>query len=114
MGAGFETRADAADPRSRPILVATRPDSVFESAREMVDDLSGWEVADSDAARRVLVCHKRGGLLGGTATITIRCEGAAELPSTSVHVAVTSAGGLLANARAVAFEFLTPFHRRVC
>jgi hypothetical protein len=80
----------------------------------MVDDLDGWTVVSSDAATGVLTCEKRGGLLGGTATITIRCEGPADLPSTVVHVRSTSTGGVLARDRAHVIEFLTPFHRRVC
>jgi len=114
MGDGFQTRDDAPDERLRPLRVPIRPDQVFESVREMVDDLDGWEVVASDAAARVLTCRKRAGLLGGTATITIRCEGPEGLPSTTVHVRSVSSGALLARDRAVALEFLRPFHRRVC
>lgn len=113
MGDGFETRDDASDGRLRPLRVAMRPDQVFESAREMVDDLDGWSVVASDASAGVLTCTKRGGFLGGTATITIRCEGPADLPSTAVHVRSHSVGALLARDRAHVLEFLTPFRRRV-
>lgn len=114
MGAAFETRDDAADERLRPLRVPIRPDQVFESAREMVDDLDGWEVAAADATERVLICRKNAGLLGGRAKITIRCEGAPDLPSTTVHVRSESEGAVVARDRAHVLEFLTPFHRRVC
>ncbi len=114
MAAVCETREDATDERLRPLKVPIRPDQVFESAREMVDDLDGWEVVASDAAARVLTCRKRGGFLAGTATITIRCEGPDGLPSTVVHVRSTTKGGVLARDRTLLLDFLTPFHRRVC
>ncbi|MCY2960052.1 MAG: hypothetical protein NTY35_07790 [Planctomycetota bacterium] len=114
MGAVFETRDDAPDERLRPLRVPIRSDQVFESVREMVADLDGWEVVTADEALRVLTCRKRAGLLGGTATITIRCEGPEGLPSTVVHVRSTSEGAVVARDRAHVLEFLTPFHRRVC
>jgi hypothetical protein len=114
MSAAFETREDASDERLRPLRVAIRPDQTFESACEMAADLPGWSVASCDPVARVLVCRKPGGFLGGVATITIRCEGPADLPSTTVHVRSTSEGGLLARDRAHVLEFLTPFIRRVC
>ncbi|MBL8863876.1 MAG: hypothetical protein JNK02_17940 [Planctomycetes bacterium] len=113
MPAVCETREDAGDPRLRPLRVAIRPEAVFAAAREMVDDL-GWEVIASEVGPRVLTCRKRVGLLGGTATITIRCEGPDEIPSTTVHVRCVSAGALLPRDRATLLEFLTPFGRRVC
>ncbi len=114
MAAACETREDATDERLRPLKVPSRPDQVFESAREMVEDLDGWEVVASDASARVLTCRKRGGFFAGTATITIHCEGLEALPSTVVHVRSTTEGGVLARDRALVLEFLTPFHRRVC
>jgi hypothetical protein len=114
MGAGFETRADAPDERLRPLRVAIRPDQAYEAVREMVDDLDGWEVVARDDARRVLSCRRRAGLWSGTARITLACEGEPDLPSTTVHVRVESSGGLFARDKAVALEFLEPFHRRVC
>lgn len=114
MGSSFETREDATDERVRPLRVPSRPDQVFESAREMVADLDGWELVACDELARVLTCRKRAGLLGGTATITIRCEGPEGLPSTVVHVRSTSDGAVLARDRAHVLEFLAPFTRRVC
>lgn len=114
MGSVFETREDAPDERLRPLRVPIRSDQVFESVREMIADLDGWEVVSSDERERVLTCRKRAGLLGGTATITIRCEGPEGLPSTVVHVRSTSEGALVARDRAHVLEFLTPFTRRVC
>jgi len=114
MGSAFETRDDAPDERLRPLKVPIRSDQVFESAREMVADLDGWEIVSSDERQHVLTCRKRAGLLAGTATITIRCEGPEGLPSTVVHVRSTSEGAVLARDRAHVLEFLTPFHRRVC
>jgi hypothetical protein len=114
MASGFETRDDAPEERLRPLKVPVRSDQVFESAREMVDDLDGWELVEIDVVRRVLTCRKRAGILGGTATITIRCEGPEGLPSTVVHVRSTSSNAILARDRAHVLEFLGPFHRRVC
>jgi hypothetical protein len=114
MGAGFETSDAHANERLRPLRVPIRAEHVFESAREMAADLPGWEVVSCDSARRVLVCRRRGGLLSGTATITIACEGPEDVPTTTVRVRSVSAGGLLARDRARVLEFLEPFHRRVC
>lgn len=114
MGSSFETREDAADERLRPLKVPIRSDQVFESVREMVADLEGWDVVSCDEPARILTCRKRAGVLGGTATITIRCEGPAEFPSTTVHVRSTSEGAVVARDRKHVLEFLTPFTRRVC
>jgi len=114
MSAVFETRQDATDERLRPLRVAIRPDQAFESVREMAADLKGWSVVTSDESARVLVCKKPGGFLGGVATITIRCEGPDDLPSTTVHVRSASEGAVIAHDRAHVLEFLTPFIRRVC
>ncbi len=119
MGAEFETRDDASDERLRPLRLPIRPDQAFEAVREMVEDLDGWEVVGSDATQFVLTCRKRAGLLGGTAMITIRCEGPADLPTSTdlpistVHVRSVSTGALFASDRAHVLQFLTPFRRRV-
>jgi hypothetical protein len=113
MAAGFETSDAHASPALRPIRVAVRPDQVFAEACEQVDDLRGWERVSVDEAARTIVCRKRGGLLSGTATVTIRCEGAHDLPSTTVTVTCASEGGLFSQDRAVALQFLAPFRRRV-
>ncbi len=114
MSAVFETREDSPDERLRPLRVPIRSDQVFESAREMAADLPGWTVVTSDEGARTLTCRKPGGFLGGVATITIRCEGPADLPSTTVHVRSSSEGAVVARDRAHVLEFLTPFVRRVC
>jgi len=113
MAAGFETSDAHASPALRPIRVAVLPDQVFAEACEQVEDLAGWERVSVDEATRTLVCRRRRGRLGGTATVTIRCEGARDVPSTTVSVASASRGGLIARDRAVALEFLQPFRRRV-
>lgn len=114
MSAGFETREDAPDERLRPLRIALRSDQAFESVREMAADLPGWSVVTCDVRARVLTCRKPGGFLGGVATITIRCEGPADLPSSTVHVRSASEGAVIARDRAHVLEFLSPFIRRVC
>lgn len=110
----FETDESHSNPSLKPLRVASRREGIYEQAREMVEDLDGWAIVSADEETRVLTCERKGGLLGGTATITIRVEGPEGIPSTTVHVRSETAGGLRSRDKANVLEFMKPFHRRVC
>lgn len=114
MRAFFETSDSHTQPHLKPLRVAMRVDAVWEAAREQASDLPGWTVVSADEATRRIVCKRRKRLLSGESTITIRCEGPADLPSTVVNVRSETAGGLTARDKANVLEFLVPFERRVC
>ena len=111
---GGETADEHAHFHLKPLRVPVRADDVYGEARTMVEDLRGWSIVASDDERRVLTCARKGGLVSGSARITIACEGPAGIPSTTVRVRSESSGGLLSRDRANVLEFMVPFHRRVC
>lgn len=114
MARSFETDDSHPSPHLRPLRVATRGESIYDEAKNLVDDLPGWELVRADDAARILTCRRAGGLLSGAATVTIRVEGPEDLPSCVVRVRSESNGGLRSRDRANVGEFMKPFHRRVC
>lgn len=114
MARSFETSAQHASFHLKPLSVPIRIESVFEEARNQVEDLAGWSIVKVDEASHTLVCERAGGLLSGPSTVTIVLSGPEGLPSTTVNVKSESSSGLLARDRANVLEFMTPFHRRVC
>jgi carbon monoxide dehydrogenase subunit G len=114
MGGFFETSDSHAGEHHRPIRVPVRRESIWEAAKQMAADMPGWKVVSANEDERVLVCEKAGGMLGGTATITITVEGLEEVPSTTVHAKSETRGGMLARDKANVAEFMKIFHRRVC
>ena len=114
MARAFETDDAHSSPHLRPLRVATRGGSVYAEAKNLVDDLPGWEVVRSDDERRELVCRRAAAFLTGPSTITIRVEGPEDLPSCTVRVRSESDGGLRSRDKANVAEFMKPLHRRVC
>lgn len=110
----FETDESHSNPSLKPLRVPSRAEGIYDEAKEMVEDLDGWRLVSADDEARVLTCERKGGLLGGTATITIRVEGPDDIPSTTVSVKSETAGGLRSRDKANVMEFTKPFHRRVC
>ena len=109
----FETNETHGSRDLQPIKVPTRKEDIYRAAREMVADLE-WEVVGSDDDKLEITCRRKGGLLGGTATILIHVDGPEGIPSATVHVKSTTEGGLLNRDKANVAEFVRPFHRRVC
>lgn len=114
MGGSFATAEQHARLHSRPLRVATRVESVYEEAKNLVEDLDGWTLVHADDERHVLTCKRKSGFLSGESTVTITCEGPPGLPSTTVNVSSRSSSGLFSRDRANVLEFMVPFHRRVC
>lgn len=111
--AGFETSDDQARAELRPLRVAMRREDLFGEARTMVEDLPAWKLERADEAALELHCSRKGGLLGGSANVTIRVEGPEGIPSATLHITSLSSGGLFASDKSVVLEFMTPFTRRV-
>jgi hypothetical protein len=114
MARSFETDEAHSSRHLRPLRVATRPESVYDEAKTLVEDLPKWKLVQADDARQVLTCSREGGFLAGPSTVTIRVEGPEGIPSCTVHVRSESSGGLRSRDRANVVEFMEPFHRRVC
>jgi hypothetical protein len=112
--AGFQTSDDHGRAELRPLRVAMRREELFAEARTMVEDLPRWTIERADEAALELVARRAAGFLGGESRVTIRVEGPEGIPSATLHVSSTTAGGLFSNDKNVVLEFLTPFTRRVC
>ena len=110
----FETSDRHSNPAHQPVRVPILKEDVYRSAREMVDDLDAWKLVSADGERLTLRCERKGGLVGGAASITVTIEGPEGVPSATVHVRSESDGGLLSRDRSNVAEFVKPFHRRVC
>lgn len=109
----FETRDEHGSPLLRPLRVAMRREELYSEARDMVADLAGWKLVRADEAHLTLHCERAGGLLGGSARITITVEGPDGIPTATLSVRSESGGGLLGRDKANVREFLEPFSRRV-
>jgi hypothetical protein len=110
----FETSDRESAQHLKPLRLPMQQDSMYSAAKEMVESLAGWEIVGADDAKRVISCRKRGGLLAGESTITIRVEGPEGIPSSTVYVRSETKGGLLSPDRSNVQEFMKPFWRRVC
>ncbi|MBK8177808.1 MAG: hypothetical protein IPK67_02685 [Planctomycetes bacterium] len=110
----FETSDSHGSPAHRPVRVAALLPGVFEEAKSLAGDLPGWRVVSSDGAAGQIQCLVAGGLLGGSAKVTITLEAPPGIPSTTVRVRSESSGGLFSRDRAIVAAFVRPFHRRVC
>ena len=65
-----------------------------------------------DDESRVAVLVKPGGLMSGTATITV--EGHEDVPSTTVSARCETDGGLMGRNEANVADFIKIFNRRIC
>jgi len=110
----FETSEQHSSPAHQPVRVPILKEDVYRAAREMVDDLDAWTVVAADDEQLLLRCERKGGLMGGTSTITVSVEGPDGIPSATVNVRSESPGGLLSRDKSNVAEFVKPFHRRVC
>jgi hypothetical protein len=110
----FETSDRHPSEHHRPIRLPVRRENIWDSLKEMVDDMQGWEVVSMDDDARVAVVRKAGGLVSGTSTMTIAVEGLEDVPSTTVSAKCETNGGLLGRDKAHVAEFIKIFHRRIC
>ena len=109
----FETSLDHPNRWHQPVRVPVNKGDVFGAAKEMVDDLDGWTVQGADDQALTITCEKKGGMLGGTATITIRVEGPDGIPNSETHCVSESSGGLMSKDKANVAEFVKKFWMRM-
>ncbi|MCZ6596413.1 MAG: hypothetical protein O7B99_02115 [Planctomycetota bacterium] len=114
MGGFFETSDGHKGRNVKPIRVPTLKGDVYDAAKEMIDDLDGWELVEEDAEKGVLTCRKKGGVLAGMSTITVTVEGPDGIPSTTVNVRSETEGGMRSPDKANVVAFVKPFFRRIC
>jgi hypothetical protein len=114
MAGSFETSDQNSGMHERPLRVPSLSGGIYQTAKELIDDLDGWKLLEEDAAKGLLVCERSARFLGGASRITIRVEGPEGIPSTTVNVRSESSGGLISGDRKNVAEFLRPLHRRVC
>jgi hypothetical protein len=110
----FATSDEHKNKNHQPIRVPTQKGHIYQAAREMIEDLDGWQLVSEDEAAGRLVVKKSNGFLGGTSTVTVSIEGPDGVPSATVNVRSESEGGLLSKDKSNVAEFVRPFFRRVC
>ena len=109
----FETSDDHPGRLHRPVRVPVAKQDIFGAAQEMCADLS-WTVKNVDSETLTILCERSGGMLGGTAAITVQVDGPDGIPSSTTTVRSESSGGLLSRDKAIVAEFVRKFTNRVC
>lgn len=108
----FETSDDHPQKWHQPVRVPVNKTDVFETAKEMVDDLA-WPVVGVDEDGLALTCRVKNGLLGGTSIIVVRVTGPDGIPSSETSCSCESSGALLPRDRRNVAEFIRKFWMRV-
>ena len=114
MAGAFESNDSHAEQLLKPLRVPSRHEDIFQAAKEMVDDLPGWDLVSEDPSKGVLTCRRKARMLGGESTVTIHVDGPDEVPSTTVVLRSETASGMLSHDRKNVLEFMKLFYRRVC
>lgn len=109
----FETSDAHPNRWHQPVRVPRAKEGIFEAARELIEDLDGWQLDRVDGERLELHVTKKNGALGGTSRITVTVKGPDGLPSSETHVASESTGALFAKDRANVATFCEKFWMRV-
>ncbi|MDA1265566.1 MAG: hypothetical protein O2816_10855 [Planctomycetota bacterium] len=109
----FETNESHPNRWHQPVRVPQNKGGVFGSAKEMVDDLPGWDLQSVDEDACTITVKKKGGFLGGEATIVVRVEGPDDMPNSATHCSSESSGGLLSKDKANVAEFTKKFYMRI-
>lgn len=109
----FETSAEHGKRWHQPVRVPVNKTDVFRSARELVEDLPGWEVRTVDEEDLRIRCERKNGFLGGVSSIEVRVEGPEGIPNSETHCVSESQGGLLSRDRSNVAEFVQKFWMRV-
>lgn len=109
----FETSGDHPNRWHQPVRVPTGREDIFGAAKEMVEDLGGWEIQSADEETLTITCRRRNGLLGGTSRIVVRVTGPEGIPSSETHCSSESQGALISRDRSNVAEFVRKFWMRV-
>ena len=110
----FETKEEHSARWHQPVRVPIRKADVFGAAKELCEDLDGWDVVEADEASLRIQCQRANGFLGGKSRIEVRVEGPDDIPSSVTHVRSESEGGLLNRDKSNVAEFVKKFTMRVC
>jgi len=109
----FETSDTHSNRWHQPVRVPRAKEGIYASAKELVEDLDGWQIERADDAALTLHATKSNGFLGGTAKVTIVVKGPDGIPSSETHVVSESSGGWLPKDRANVAQFCEKFWMRV-
>ena len=97
----------------QPVKVPQAKEGIYGSAKELVDDLDGWNLERADDEALELHVTKSNGPLGGTSRITIKVSGPDGIPSSETNVTSESSGALLSRDRSNVATFCEKFWMRV-
>ena len=109
----FETSESNPNRWHQPVRVPQNKGDIFGAAKEMVEDLPGWEIQRVDEDALEIHCTKSGGVLGGKANIVVRVEGPDGIPNSATHCRSETSGGLLGRDKKNVAEFVQKFFMRV-
>ena len=109
----FESSDSNGALEQQPLRVPRLKDGIWQTAKELIDDLPQWSLVREDEAKGELVCERRARFLSAKSTVTIRISGPDGVPSTTVALVSESGGGLLPGDKKNVVEWMTLFRRRV-
>lgn len=108
----FQTSESNSSRWHQPVRVPIRKQDIYESAKEMCEDLA-WKVLSADQDALKITCERSGGFLGGTARIVVSVTGPDGIPSSETNVLSESSGAVLAKDKSIVAEFVKKFSMRV-
>jgi hypothetical protein len=109
----FESSDQHGALEQQPLRVPRLKGDIWQTAKELVDDLPEWKLVSEDEAQGVLVCERNARFLSAKSKVTIRVQGPEGVPSTTVALLSESSGGLLPGDKKNVVEWMTLFRRRV-
>ena len=109
----FETQDSHPKRWHQPVRVPQEKGGVFGAAKELVDDLQGWEVDAVDEESLTICITRKNRMLGGTSKIVVCVKGPDGIPNSETHCSSESSGGLLNRDKANVAEFIQKFWMRV-
>ena len=113
MASSFESSDSHGQQHLKPLRVPSLRDGIYSTAKELIDDLPGWQLVGEDEATGTLTCERKARPLSGTSKVTVKVEGPEGVPSTTVTLKSETEGGLRKCDKANIIEFMKLFHRRV-
>lgn len=109
----FETSGEHSNRWHQPVRVPTGRGEIFGAAKELVEDLDGWEVRDVDEEGLTIVCQRKNGFLGGVSRIEVRVTGPEGIPTSETWCSSESEGALVSRDRSNVAEFVRKLWMRV-
>lgn len=113
MASRFESSDAHPQQLLQPLRVPSLKGGIYQTAKELIDDLPGWTLVGENEETGELNCERAGRFLTGKSKVTVKVEGPEGVPSTTVTLVSETDGGMRSPDKANVQEFMKLFLRRV-